>query len=149
MDHADNTLGGPFVCAALFCEKILRESDGVLTAVRIIDRFNVHGNTDEMQKSTLNFTMLLALKSGDVRGRAEISVQPTSPSGKPLPKLSFPVNFEGDSDGGVGITVPTIFDATEEGVFWFDVKFGEQLLTRMPLRILYRQSPKTGAGSRR
>ena len=149
MGHAENPMGGPFICAALFCEKVLKESDGVMTAVRIIDRFNVSGDSDEMGTQTLNFTVLLSLKSGDVRGRAEISVQPVSPSGKPLPKVSFPVNFEGDSDRGVGMALPTILKADEEGVFWFDVKFGEQLLTRMPLRILYRQSPKTGSGGRR
>ena len=72
MDHADNALGGPFICTALFCEKILKESDGVMTVVRIIDRFDVRGNTDEMQKIELNFTILLSIKSGDFRGRYEI-----------------------------------------------------------------------------
>ena len=149
MDHADNALGGPFICAALFCEKILKESDGVMTVVRIIDRFYVHGNTDEMQKIDLNFTILLSIKSGDFRGRYEISVQPITPSGKPLPKLSFPLNFEGDSDRGVRTVAPARLEVDEEGVFWFDVKCGEQLLTRMPLKILYRQSPKIGSGGSR
>lgn len=33
--------GGPYVNAALICEKVLQETDGVLSVVRIIDRFTI------------------------------------------------------------------------------------------------------------
>ena len=32
---------GPNVVAAVFCEKVLQEKDGVLSAIRIVDRFTV------------------------------------------------------------------------------------------------------------
>ena len=147
MSGDEKILGGPFICAALFCEKILKETDGVLTAVRIIDRFIVRGESEEMGKKTILFTILISMKSGDFRGRAEITLQPFKPSGKELPKISFPVNFEGDSDRGVGIAVPTRIDVDEDGVYWFKVKCGDELITRMPLRILYQRVPTTGSGS--
>jgi hypothetical protein len=30
--------GGPYIGAAFLCEKILQEKDGVLSAIRIVDR---------------------------------------------------------------------------------------------------------------
>ena len=32
---------GPFVAAAFICERVLREVDGVLSAMRIIDRVTI------------------------------------------------------------------------------------------------------------
>ena len=37
----DQDLGGPYLHAAHFCEKLLTEKDGVLSAIRIIDRITV------------------------------------------------------------------------------------------------------------
>lgn len=34
-----DSIGGPYLKAALLCEKVLQEQDGVVTLVRIIDRF--------------------------------------------------------------------------------------------------------------
>ena len=141
--------GGPYLCAALFCEKILKEADGVLSAVRIVDRWIVRGNAPEMEKVNLRFNVLISFKAGDYRGRVEISLQATTPLGKQLPKFTLPVNFEGDNDRGVGIGLPTQFEANEEGVYWFDVRLAEQLITRMPLRVSYQRNPSTGSGSSR
>ena len=149
MTKQKHPMGGPYICAALFCEKVLKEADGVLSAIRIIDRFNISGDAPEMAKSMLSFTALISLKSGDYRGRAEISIQPATPSGKLLPKITLAQNFEGDSDRGVGLAAPMQFEVEEEGAYWFDVYFREQVITRMPLRIVYRRNPSTGSGSAR
>jgi len=37
--------GGPYLSTALFCEKVLREAAGVLSAIRIFDRWTVRGNS--------------------------------------------------------------------------------------------------------
>jgi hypothetical protein len=149
MSQGQDLMGGPYICAAFFCEKVLKEADGVISAIRIIDRFNIRGDSPEMAKSTLLFNAFISLKSGEYRGRAEISIQPTTPSGKALPKITFPVNFEGDSDRGVGIAAPIQLAVDEEGPYWFDVRLGEQPITRMPLRVVYQRNPSTGSGSSR
>ena len=56
-----------------------------------------------MPASTIAFTIVIVFKSGEFRGRAEIELKGTSPSGKPLPSIKFPVVFEGE--GGRPILV--------------------------------------------
>ena len=139
----------PYLSLAVFCEKVLKETDGVLSAIRIIDRFTIPGTSERMPVSTVIFSVLIVLKSGDFRGRAEIELRPTTPSGQLLPIMRFPVNFEGDADRGVGIGTPIQLQAEEEGLFWFDVSLsvvggGSELLTRIPLRILYQRAQTVG-----
>ena len=137
-------IGGPYLSMAIFCEKVLREADGVLSAIRIVDRFNVQGTAEEMPATTIAFTIVIVFKSGEFRGRAELELRPTSPTGKQLPVIKFPVNFEGEGDRGTGIGVMIQFKAEEEGLFWFDVSVvpvngNPQFFTRMPLRIIYQR----------
>ena len=141
--------GGPYLSAALFCEKTLKETDGVLSAIRMIDRFNFRGKSAQMDPQVISCIALIVMKSGSYRGRAEISIQPFKPSGKEMPRVVFPVNFEGDDDRGVGIAAPLRLGIDEEGTYWFDVKFESQLITRMPIRIQYHPAPSTESGSSR
>ena len=143
----DEKIGGPYLTAALICEKVLRETDGVLTPVRIIDKFFVNGSTEQMQPVTLTFSILILLKAGDYRGRAAVAVHPTSPTGKELQALTFSIHFEGDNDRGVAIIAPTGLQVDEEGLYWFDVKRDGQLVSRIPLRVVYQQITPLFAGT--
>ena len=71
-------------------------------------------------------------------------MQVEKPSGEQGPSFSFPVHFEGE-DRGVNLVIPTLFQADQEGLYWFDVMFQGQRVTRMPLRILYQPQPRSGA----
>ena len=126
---------------AVFCEKILREADGVLSIIRVIDRFTVAGPTPEMGPTVLQFTILISFKSGFLRGKQKISVRPKSPVGADLPAMEFPVLFEGDDDRGINLGAMTNFVANEEGLYWIDVYLAEELITRMPLRVIYQRTP--------
>ncbi len=144
--------GRPYLCMALFCDRVLKEADGVVSVIRVVDRFTVSGNTPEMPKENIRFTALVSLKSGEYRGRAEIELKITSPSGKALPSTRFPINLEGDADRGVGVGSEMQLSVEEEGVYWFDVRFiglksAEQLLTRMPLRVAYQRMASASSGS--
>lgn len=134
----------PYLSAAVFCEKVLQERDGVMSAIRIVDRFQFSGTEKEMAPKTLNATLLLIFKSGFFRGKLSIKLSPKSPSGKQLPELEFPALFEGD-DRGVGIVAAMGFVAQEEGLYWFDVLLQEQLITRIPLRVLYHTLTRSGS----
>ena len=141
--------GGPYLSMAFFCEKLLREADGVLSAIRIVDRFSVQGTTEDMPASTIAFTIVIVFKSGEFRGRAEIELKCTSPSGKPLPSTKFPVVFEGEGDRGTGVGVMIQFRAEEEGLFWFEVLLNAvggnpEPVTRIPLRIIYQRVQAVG-----
>ena len=130
----------PHLAMAVFCEKILQEADGVMSVIRIIDRFIVSGVTPEMNNQILQFILLISFKSGFLRGKHKISVYPKSPTGKDLPSMDFPVLFEGDDDRGINMGVNLNFVVNEEGLYWFDVHLGEELVTKMPLRVVYQRT---------
>jgi hypothetical protein len=128
----------PHLQVATFCEKILEEKDGALTLVRMIDRLTHHGQEAEMQPFPFSLALAVVFKSGFMRGRATITVCPVSPTGKVLPALTHQVHFEGD-ERGAGLALHLTFVFEEEGLYWFDVRLNEELVTRVPMRILYQQ----------
>jgi hypothetical protein len=136
--------GGPYLTAAFFCDKVLREQDGVLSAIRIVDRWNVNGATDTMPTTVLQTTLVIAMKSGVYRGNAQVTVTPITPSNNRLQPAVFPVLFEGEDERGVGIILPMGFPAQEPGVYWFEVSLAlqamqSQVITAIPMRVAYLQ----------
>jgi hypothetical protein len=138
---------------------VLQEQDGVLSLIRIIDRL-ILGATgpeapDEMPPIPVNFTLLVVLKAGAARGRFQVRLSLEGPSGQTLPpEATLPVQFEGEGDRGVNLIVPVGMQIEQEGLYWFDVWLGgpryeqqEELLTRVPLRIVYQPQRVQGAPS--
>lgn len=139
-------VGGPFIQLAVFCEKVLHEKDGVLSAIRIIDRF-IHSTTAEgapdlMPPINIGMFILVGFKSGDAKGKWELKVRPIAPSGQELPGFTGPILFEGD-ERGANVVIQYSLAAKEEGLYWFDVMLNDKLLTRMPLRIIYQKTQLT------
>ena len=144
--------GGPYLTAALFCEKILQERDGVLTAVRIVDRWNINGPTETLvAPAIIQAHLLLMFKSGVYRGNAQVTVVPISPqSNQRMQAIVIPVLFEGEDDKGVNIAAPLAFPVQEDGTYWFEVSLAGQALpmhtiTAIPMRIAYLQIGPMGA----
>lgn len=131
---------------ASFCEKVLRETDGVVSLIRIFDRMNVQGETAVMQPSVLQFTVVLSFKSGFIRGKQSVKIRPKSPQGADLPAVEIPVLFEGDDDHGTMLAFPITWIAQEEGLYWWDIYLNDECVTRMPLRVDYLrvQNPTLG-----
>ncbi len=128
-----------YLHVATFCEKVLREADGVSSLIRLIDRFNVQGTTQEMQPVALSFMVYISFRSGFLRGKQKISLRPKSPKGDDLPSMEIPVLFEGDEERGPTLIFPINWVAQEEGLFWWDLHLNDELVTRMPLRVDYQQ----------
>jgi len=141
-----DSIGGPFLQAAFFCEKVLQEKDGVLSAIRIVDRFthstSAEGAPDIMPQFNIGVSILIGFKSGDVKGKWELKVKPIAPSGQELPGFVGPVLFEGD-ERGAAIVIQYGLVAKEEGIYWFDVILNDKLITKMPLRIIYEKTQVT------
>lgn len=134
--------GGPYLAAALFCDKVLEEKDGTLSAIRMVDRIThtISGPDapEAMPPITINLFALLSFKSGAARGKYTLKFIPNAPSGKIMPEFSGPIVLEGD-DRGANVVLNLGIPVEEEGLYWFDVIFDEQLITRMPLRIVYQR----------
>jgi hypothetical protein len=133
---------GPHLAVAVLCEKVLKEEDGVLSLIRIFDRFT-HTQTgpdapEQMPPFTINAWLVITLKAGAARGRNSVRLVPEAPSGLTLPSAQMPVLFESE-DRGVNLVFQLNFQAEMEGLYWFDVFIEDRRLTRVPLRVVYQR----------
>jgi hypothetical protein len=137
---------GPHLTAALICERVLQEQDGVLSAIRIVDRVFISVDSEGNPRASQHpFTLILAWKSGDARGRYSVRVVMEKPSGEQVPVIQAPIHLEGE-DRGVNLVVGVALEADQEGLYWFDVFFEEERVTRIPLRALYQPELVRGSG---
>ncbi|HEX2049612.1 MAG TPA: hypothetical protein VHJ34_03145 [Actinomycetota bacterium] len=129
-------LGGPFVQAAVFCEKVVEQADDNVTLVGVTDSataFESHGESGSQYH--IDITAFLYLIAGEVAGKQVLILRPRTPSGASLTEARLPVTFEAGASG-VQIQIQAEIPTDEEGTYWFDLFLGEKrLLTRLPLRV--------------
>jgi hypothetical protein len=129
--------GGPYLAGAFLCEKALRETDGVNSYIRVVDRWTVTGPSEAMAPTAVQTTLVVIFKSGIHRGAGQLTITPTSPSDQRMASLTIPVLFEGDEDRGIAIHLPMAFAIQEPGLYWFNVSLDGQSFTEVPLRVVY------------
>lgn len=136
--------GGPYLNAALLCERVLNEKDGVLSVVRIIDRLTITvfasgtAAPETLPPGIVNVQALVIFKAGLFKGSAPVRLVINSPSGQVIGESSADVFFEGD-DRGVNLISQLQLQVHEEGLHWVDVHCLGQLFTRIPLRVIYQR----------
>lgn len=135
-------VGGPFVGAALFCENVLEEKDGVHSAIRIVDRFmvdpvipNIPGLPADAKPAFRTFLFVI-FKSGDFVGTKQLGVRLRYPSGRygQRPELDVPLTFKG-GEHGVSVRIGLGVSVEEFGLHWADVSLDGEVATRVPLSI--------------
>lgn len=147
---------GPYLQMAVFCERVLREQDGVLSVIRVIDRLThtIVGTQLPDPPPPVSYAMWLALsfKSGSARGRQTLKLVQEQPSGLRKDVLEQSIMMEGE-DRGANLVAQVKTRFEQEGVYWFDVFLNDQLVTRMPFRLTYnlvrRAPPPTPPGEQR
>lgn len=141
---------GPYLTAALICEKVLIEQDNTPTTIRIIDRIitntvtiTVGGSPStapvEPEPEPFNLTLFISLKSGKARGKSAVKIALEQPSGIKRPPQELPILFEGE-DRGVNLILPFKMKPDPEGLYWFHVSLEDEFLTRIPLRVIRQRS---------
>ena len=132
--------------AAFFCERPLLEQDGVMSAIRIFDRIFVPQlEQSEPPKAPVPLTLVLMFKSGNYSGPASVKISPVPPSGKkPSKEIEQKLELPNQPNGGANLLANISFAPKEEGVYWFDIYFNGELITRTPLdvQILPQQQQK-------
>src|SRR5438552_2529043 len=77
--------GGPYIRVATLCERVLQEQDGVVSLIRVVDRFTQTAAGPsvpaEMPPLTISTTLVVNLSSGQARGSYEIAFRIEHPSG--------------------------------------------------------------------
>lgn len=132
---------GPYVNAAFIAENIIQDKEGVISAIRIIDRLVRTSHTAEpspaMEPFEHEFYLLVILKSGENPGTYRVTVQPKKPSDETLPPFNSTVHLEAPADRGTNIVarMRLLFDVP--GLWWFDVRINDKLVSRLYLRLIY------------
>ncbi|MBI2854359.1 MAG: hypothetical protein HYX87_05485 [Chloroflexi bacterium] len=131
---------GPFVQVAALCERVLREADGVVSLIRLVDvvTHTEHGPNAPADMPEIHYPLMLVLvlKSGVSRGRHDITIIPELPSAERLNPMTMSVNMEG---GSRGVSIITRLDMVYklEGLYWFNVQFDGRPITRIALEVRY------------
>src|SRR5260370_42592485 len=137
-----NSNSGPYLMAALICEKVLQEKDETVSIIRMIDSITLTAQASHSPESLpplpVSLCAFISFKAGSARGRHIVKWVTETPSGLKLPEQLLPVLFEGE-DRGVNLILGINIVVDQEGVYWFDVLLENVLLTRIPLRILYQR----------
>jgi hypothetical protein len=146
---SDGERGGPYLQVAVLCEKVLQEATGTLSAIRIVDRVTAtaqsQGAPETMPPVNISLTALIVFRSGDAKGTYAVTLQPVFPSGLKPQYISAPILLEGE-DRGAHLIFDLNFQAREEGLYWFDVSIKGELVTRIPLRVLYQRVVMSQSG---
>jgi hypothetical protein len=128
---------------------VLQEQDGVITPVRVIDRVMMPILPDgERPAAPEKLVLLVTLKSGGARGSYTVQVRLESPVGTEIPFIPPATVFLEGEERGIALIVPFAFTPEEQGLYWFDVYFENERLTRVPLRAIFQQvQPPPAVGS--
>lgn len=130
----------PYVAAALICEKVIEDREGVLSLIRVVDQVV----TRELPTSP-QLSMVLSLRSEDA-GEHFLYLRPSDPSGAPMQVLELPIAFDAENvEKPVTLLVYLNLEYTQGGLHWFDLVLGDQesgpVLTRIPLRVTHQPPP--------
>ena len=147
---AETEYGGPFIQLAALCERVLQEQDGVVSLIRVVDRYTIQEPQKGKPPAPIQPTAVILFKAGFATGKYYIKLKMHTPSGKILPEQEFPILFEGN-DRGAGIVAVMNLVLEEEGLYWIDVNLQDAAapVTRIPLRILHLKAarrPETEPG---
>ncbi len=140
---------GPYIAVACFAEKVLRETDNIHSLIRIIDRIKIaittQGEMKKLPKIQQPLMLYISIKCGGERGSHNMEIVPIKPGGERLPSKSHPVHFEGPEYKGVNIIVKMVIEINSEGTWWFEVFHRKQLLTKVPLDVIFQVQTKQPA----
>lgn len=133
---------GPFITAALFCERVLSEKDDVPTLVRIVDQFTADISDDDPTGMVLvEATMFIAIKSGGYIGPVAFHVERVSPNDSRDINPGDQFDFT-HPEQGARITMDVRIAARTSGTHWFEVFANGHLLTRTPIVIVVNRAAK-------
>jgi hypothetical protein len=140
---------GPYLLAALICERVLQEKDGVLSAIRIIDRIirNFYGPnpSSKMDPFPYDLTMLFVIKPGEFPGNHLLSIDPVKPTNERLPPIRRTILLEPPADRGANFVLNAVLPVDTAGMWRFEVRLDDRLVVQIPLNVMYLPQPSSPA----
>jgi hypothetical protein len=144
---SDDLSGGPHLLAAFLCEKVLREPDGVFSFIRVVDRFirpKPSAIPAGAQVLPIQVMLVASFKSGGIPAgnyKIKIRAHRPDPAAPLLMEMDHELFVEGGPDHGLAVINPVVMNLDEEGLYWIDVLFEDQMATRIPFRVIFASTP--------
>lgn len=137
MDSEFDLDGGPHLSAAVLCQHVLEEKDGVNSLIRMIDRLTITtGAVQAMPEFQATLLLYLSFKSGSAKGNYEAGVVFVNPEGEEEQRMTIPFFCEGEERGN-NIRVALNLSIKRPGLYWFNIFLADQMITRVPLRVIH------------
>jgi hypothetical protein len=134
-----NESKGPYIKAAVFCERVLEEKDNVLSAIRIFDRsaaeIELAEDDEEVPGIEIRGHLMVAIVAGESLRKQAVTVRLLKPSGETVQLAEFPIEFGPDEDAAAQLILKLAIGVTQEGIFWFEILTEDAVRTRIPLRV--------------
>lgn len=117
-----------------------------MSAIRLVDRVTfLLDDEGSVMNPLYPVTFVVALKADQARGSHTLKIRKEKPSGEQEPVLEAPVFLEGE-ERGANIILNAAFQPDQPGLYWYDILFNEERLTRVPLRAIYQPMATAGSG---
>lgn len=138
---------------AALCEQVIEGADGRISVINVVESVT-HARQgpdvpDEMPPFDFQIKSVIELVGAKAKGRFRVKIQPEDPSGTKMRAVEHTVRFGEGS--GVRLVGDIQMKLEKEGLYWIDVILvrgrgqdqAEELLTRMPLRVVYQPQTTT------
>lgn len=137
----------PLVQVACVCERVLIEPDNVPSLIRIVDTYHLQIPRDKPVPADLaaDLTAFVSVKSGAAVGQFEIGLRLKDPEGTVAPARTWPVVLNG-GEHGANLRINFALVAPKMGLYWFDVLWGDEVLTSIPFRLKYAEPSVESVG---
>ena len=138
----DETASPKVYTSAFFCDRLLREHDGNISAIRVVDLFSVQVPEEMARPFTPRLeTHLVIIFRAEVEGEFVATIRATDPSGR-TQESEFRIALSGVPGMYVYTAVIDLFiNGALEGTNWYDILIDGRLLNRLPLHIRHVRVP--------
>lgn len=141
-------VGGPFLAAAVLCTAISEDSDGIVSAHRIVDEIRValpHDAPADFPSAskpfeTSLFTLIIIRRGDAASGRHQLRLVAENPSGEVKEMLSRDIKMPKHPNGAAMARIRMSMRLHSAGVHWIDVELDGKRLTRMALNIVIQRA---------
>ena len=130
----------PSLRIGALCERVLEEKDGTLSIIRLIDRVIITAEGKDVPKELppgqVPLTAIMSWFNGLGNYEARIHVDFPDSSSFESPTLPF---YLDSLDKVQNLIVRLVLPVKRPGVYWFNFVLGDEIKSRVPLRVIYQR----------
>jgi hypothetical protein len=131
----------PYLKLGTICERVLEEKNGMLSLIRMVDRFTITATgeepPDQLPRGLKSLTIIMSWVSG--LGSHEAAFNIISPSGETQRSpQSWSFTLDAINQGhNIIVTLPV--SISKEGVYWIEFILNDQVKSRIPFQVIYKR----------